>query len=171
MTFIPLNTTNKFKDKQGRYLTKGLFKETCDLKHIKPIYTLSDEPKEGFISAREVYMNANDPSEYQVAIDMVGSWEHWKRLCECDWFMECVTRWREELELKLRSNALRSIVNQSLKEGKEAVSAAKYIVEGGWKGSQNKRGRPSKDEIKREARIQAELGGELEETMRRLGIQ
>lgn len=171
MTFIPLNTTNKFKDKQGRYLTKGLFREMNETKGIKAIYTLSDEPKEGFISAREVYLNANDPSEYQVALDMVGSWEHWKRLCECDWFMEHVIKWREELELKLRSSALKAIVNQSVKDGKEAVSAAKYIVEGGWKGVGNKRGRPSKEEVKREARIQAELSSELEDTMRRLGIQ
>lgn len=169
MSFIPENKTNKFKDRQGRFLTKGLFFETSESENVTPLYTLADEEKRGLPSAKQIYIEAADPSEYKAAMALLGSWQHWERLISCDWFQPYLEEWRAELELKLRSRALESIVNQSQAVGKDAMAAARYIVEGSWKNP-TKRGRPSKDEIKREARMQADLSKDMDETMKRLGL-
>lgn len=66
--------------------------------------------------------------------------------------------WRDELEVKLRSEGIRNLRKAS-KEGSRGVSAAKYLAEKGW---EKKRGRPSKEEIERERKIQAAMEDDLE---------
>ena len=50
----------------------------------------------------------------------------------------------------------------------KGVNAAKYLAE---KGYLSKRGRPSKEEVERERKIQAGVSKELEGDMERLGLK
>lgn len=168
-TFIPVNTTNKFRDKQNRQLTLGLFKETCFNDNLTPVYTLNDEDKDGYPSAKKIYLEQRDPTEYRAAIALVGSQEHWKRLCECEWFQPYLEDWRKELDTLLVSEALSAIVNIAKQETSTGLAAAKFLAEKGWKEkNKNTKGRPSKDDIQREAKIQASIQANVDQHLKLL---
>ena len=165
-TFIPVNTTNKYKDKQGRYLTRGLFKETCFNDNVEPSYTLGDEDKDNLLSMKKLYLECRDPTEMKAAQVLLGSWNHWKRLCDCDWFQEHIQDWREELEVLLRSEGITTIVEASKKKDAVGVAAAKWLVEKGWAPKSEARGRPSKAEVERQASIQARIQGRVDDHLK-----
>jgi hypothetical protein len=131
-------------------------------KGVKPVYTLNGDPK--YIDAHELYMTVADPVEYEYAIALVGNWEHFQYLASLKWFKAHLDSWRSELEVKLRSDAIKALNSVALNDGNRGITAAKFIAEGGWKGK--KRGRPSKEEIERNKRenqaIEAELGADAE---------
>jgi hypothetical protein len=58
-----------------------------------------------------------------------------------------VDKWREELEVALRSEGILGIINAS----EDNWQAAKWLVDKGW--DKNKVGRPSKHEAEQEKRI------------------
>jgi hypothetical protein len=156
----------EYKDGQGRYITRGLFLETITPGFdFDPPFTLKNYDHLGKASMKKVYMSYNDPTEYQFAIDVLGSWEHWEKLCNTEWFRPIVEEWRTEMETKVRSLGVSQMAMLAL-EGKE--SAAKWLAEGGWS---KKRGRPSKAEIEGEKKKAARVRDNLHEDMARLGLK
>lgn len=156
-----------YTDSLGRFHTKALFVETISkellAKGIKPVYTLKGDP--AYIDLHEMFMQSNDPTGYTTAIAAFDSWEHLKHLKTLQWFGPLWEQWEEELEIKMRSEALRNIVEQS--KDLKGTTAAKYIAEKGW---EKKRGRPSNDEIARERRAQAAMREELADDAGRIGL-
>lgn len=153
--WVTKNTTNKYKDGQGRWLTAGLFKETSMSPNIKPLYTLDQ--------ARRMYLEEADPTEYQFAQRLLESWEHWKILLECNWFKPIVEAWREELDVKLRSESIIMLVDTAKAGGREGAAAAKWVAERGWNPkSAPTRGRPSKGDVEKVARLEAEMQGRVD---------
>ena len=69
----------RFKDSVGRYRTQSLFREMNSGKgEFDPLYTLKDEdPKGNLPSLKQMYLKANDPTEYEFAIAAFGEWHHW----------------------------------------------------------------------------------------------
>ena len=61
--------------------------------------------------------------------------------------VEHIENWREELEVRLRATAIKSIVASA----PDSYNAAKWVADGSWK--QKGPGRPSKAERERERRI------------------
>lgn len=122
-------------DSTGRKLTIGLFKELADSgSTIVPPFTIAEW--------RKVYVAIADPSDYEAAMVLIGNWEHWVALMNCKSFMAELTKWREEVLVKLRSAALANLVKQS--QSDKGTAAAKYLIElGGVKAT---RGRPAKEE-------------------------
>jgi hypothetical protein len=57
-----------------------------------------------------------------------------------------IARWREELDIKLRSEALNRIVTESKSGSKSSFMANKFLLEKGW-AAKDKKGRPSKDQV------------------------
>lgn len=164
----------EFKDSQGRYITKGLFFETITFDHKKiftPPFTLKsyDHEYEGvkYASMKLLYMSFDDPTEYQFAIQVLGSWEHWKKLCDTTWFAPVVAEWRDEMEIKLRSQGVQAMAILAV-SGKE--SAAKWLAEGGFK-EKRKAGRPTKEEKEGELKKQTRIRDDLKADMERLGIE
>ena len=102
-------------DSRGQRRTASLFAETTRDENLPPVYTMKDYVKEGsgLISAYEIYMNSVD--EYDAAMRLVGSMNHWRKLCSVKWFMEGdiergftgLNQWREDLALRDTSNARR----------------------------------------------------------------
>lgn len=157
-TQTPINPDNsKFKDNLGRYLTLSLFYETSlgSISHRDDVmYTLKEHSYEGFPSLRELYLDMEDITEYNFANEYLGGWNHWKKLCKTAWFMEHLTEWREELELKLRARAFNEVKKTAKSSAKEAYMANKYLLEKGWEKDTNKKetvGRPTQEKIKKEA--------------------
>jgi hypothetical protein len=139
---------SKYKADNGIQLTQGLFYEFN--KPDAP-YTLRSEDyvsQKGieYKSVSALYRDCN--SEYEAAILIVESWEHWKKLCSLDWFVkghvtsaglkyQGLDDWKEEQELRKKSISETILMKEV---GKGNVTAAKFIYE--QQGKQAAKGRP-----------------------------
>jgi len=164
--------TSQLKDSNNAPLTQSLFVETNGTSK-DPIMTLGDNDlKMGdktIYSLKKIYMEEQDPEEYKVAMRIFGSWAHWKRLLDNKKIMKYIRMYREELDVSIRSNAVRSLIASATQEGVKGISAAKYIAEKGWK--KRKAGAPSREEVKHELKVQTDMDSELEEDMKRLNLR
>lgn len=139
------------KDSTGRFLTKALFIEYSDGRYT-PKFTLNDhDTPTGEKSLRRLYMSYEDPLEGKFAEEVFGNRQHWKKLCELQWFMPYIQKWREDLEEKLASRGFEYMKEHSAK----SPQAAKWLAEKGWK-PKNSRGRPSQAEIEAKRKEKAE---------------
>jgi hypothetical protein len=140
--------------------TQGLFYEWgAD----EASYTLKNEDviKGGshYVSMYQVYMNSVD--EYEAALKLVGSMQHWRKLCNLEWFREGIPQfsfdgieqWRKDMEARDRMLAKRLLI-ESAENGN--VTAQKTL----YGDSPKKAGRKKKPEQKEEHSLNpvAELG-------------
>lgn len=165
--FHPSN--DKFKDKQGRWLTKSLFKELA-LPDFEPMFVLSDKPRDGLPSMYQLYMEESDPSEYHFAKKYLGGWEHWLRLTQAAFFKPYLESWRKELEVAIRARALNEVLKVAAdSKHKSSYDANKLLLKEGFKENKDpKRGRPTKDEINSAAARMAEEETQLTQDLERL---
>lgn len=143
--------TPKFKNSSGTHYLKALFYEIA----LEPnrdyvLYTLKQEDHNGYPSIHRLFVEANDPTEYEFAKKYFASWSHWKMVRECSWFKANYEAMKEELEMKIKADALRHLRN-ARNDPKNAVQVNKYLLAGGWADKTDTRGRPSKARIKEEA--------------------
>lgn len=148
--------TNKFKNAVGAHLLKPIFYEYDNSEHLQSVYTLKEYDHEvnGVIypSLRRLYVEAEDPTEYEFATQYLDGWVHWKKLANSSFFQPYLKEWREELEVRLRAKALNRIKTRALSGDKDSHQADKILLSGGWKTEEEKnRGRPSKNKIQEEA--------------------
>lgn len=146
------------KDSGGRY-RMNLFNEFNKTRHedYPPIYTMREEPYSDLPSAYLIYMYAD--SEYEAAMKLVGSWQHWQKLLKSKPFVQGsddhsqwvgLQAWRDEKEVKDMAVAYNQL---QMNAAQGNVQAQKMIFDG--KQSASKRGRPSKTEVQRVAAQQA----------------
>ena len=165
---------NKFRNpvNNSRY-TKALFYETTLADKSTVLYTLKEIDHEGYPSLYRLYMESNDPTEYRFATTHLESWEHWTMLCECPWFKEYIEKWRKELEVRMKSEALARIMLESRLGKKESFACNKYLLERGWEpkeGQGKQRGRPSKEEIKKAAQEALNVSQRLSKDFERIQL-
>ena len=166
---------DSFKDDQGRYRTQSLF---CEFPHeAYPAYfTLKKRDhtknRKKYISLYLKYMEIADPTEYQVAVRLFGSWDHWTALTKSKWFGDHLTGWREELKAKLESERfyeMHGVATQN-KGSAQAVQATKWLADRYGSKATAKRGRPSNAEkAKHLSKLKSETA-ELNEDIARLGL-
>lgn len=141
---------------QGRNICDAIWAESpvqrSYMSVIEPLYTIYDKsPKfPDLPSARQIYMNCEDPTEYEPAMILVGSWKHWVQCTETVFFRKVIVEWRTELEVKLKSKGFKKLIDLTKADSGSAITAAKYLSDKGWKEKPvgSKRGRPSKEEVK-----------------------
>ena len=161
-----------FKNKIGNWLIKALFIEMAvkDSPYNIP-FTLKGEDIEvdgvEYKSLKKIYLSYADPTEYSFAVEILGGWEHWKAMAASNEVGVHVQKWRDELEVKLRSEAIKAIRKAANEDGAKGTSAAKYLAERGW---ESKRGRPSKEEVQRQRKIEAGVHKDLDDDAKRLGM-
>ena len=159
-----------YKDKQGRWRTQSLFRETITASARAngwtPEFTLKDVDPSGLPSLRRAFIRSEDPTGYTTAMESLGSWEHWVRLFENPQFKKELALWTEEQDVRIRSKAIKAIKDTAFTEGSKGTTAAKYLADANYKG--NKRGRPSKQDIAREAKQQAGITEALAEDQERI---
>ncbi len=165
-------------NKMNGFFTEGLFWENRHNGNERnPIYTFKGEDihtADGRVmySAKKIYLECMDITEYKAAMALLGDWDHWKRLLNNKQIRSFIDAWREELEVKLISQGLSTIVVASLEESNTGLSAAKFLAKREWKdGTDKKRGRPSKEEVAKERRIQAAVTKKTEDDALRIGLK
>lgn len=155
------------KSTNGIPLTQSLFLEIGYTDYA--VYTLKDEDYEYkgkvYPSLKRLFIEMEDVGEYLFACEYLLGWDHWQRLCANKQVAKHIDEWRYELELKLRSKAIKNIITKAYTE--RGIQAAKWLAEKGW--DKRKAGRPSKDEIEQEKRVQADLARQFEEDLKALG--
>lgn len=145
--------SSPFVSDNGALRTWSLFYEnTYGRKEDQSIYSLNDNDVTSpsgkhFPSLYRLYMEAEDPTEYQFAIDNLHSFQHWELICSRPWFKPYLIRWRRELDLKIKSRVLK-IINEEAqdKSSKNRYSAAKILLDKTWDTTKNAVGRPPKQE-------------------------
>ena len=113
-------------------------------------------------------MEIADPTEYQFAMHVFGSWKCWEKITGSKLIMGYVQGWRDELEVKLRSKAVKSLIDTANHDGAKGTTAAKYIAEKGW--VKRKAGAPSNAEKERELKIQSEMDDEIKDIADRINL-
>lgn len=161
----------KFKDTIGRFLTQSLFIE-LEFKKNTALYSLGEEDRTikgiTYPSLKRLYLELEDPTEYEFAITYFYSWPHWLRICQNIKLATFIDEWRAELEIKLRSRGIKKMIATAGSSTKDAVTASKWLSDRGW--TKRKAGAPSKDEIARERKIAAGISSEVEEDRKRLKL-
>ena len=157
------------RDNQFRYRTTSLFLE-LNGSTLEPIFNIKydiDYEFKGkiYYSLKKLYLALADPTEYIFASTYLYDYAHWKRMCSNQEIAPYVDSWREELELKLRANAIQEAIALSKKGN---YNAAKWLADRGWEA---KRGRPTKAE--KEARVKQDdrLYSDISEDLERIGVQ
>lgn len=152
-------------DSMGRNLTQSLFLELGY--RPEAIYTLKDEDfvYEGkyLPSIKQLYLDIGDPTEYAFANKCFTGWTQWQRIVANKQMTKIVEQWRFELEVKIRSEGVRSAKSQARKGSWQAT---KWLSERGW--DQRGAGRPTKDQVEHERKVQAAVTNEFEEDAARL---
>lgn len=164
-----MSGTPLYKDTMGRFRTQSLFWE-FKYRAFIPVFTLKDEDHTvkgvTYISMRRLYLEYGDPTEYEFAMGVLGSWAHWMKITQNTLLRVYVVKWREELELKLRAEAIREVryISQD-PTNKGRLGAAKWMADKGW---DKKRGRPSKAEVTKERKLVAGVHDDLDEDYNRI---
>ena len=171
----PEQISREFRDNQGRFRTRSLFKELNSAGKFPFFFTLKDFDEPDAISMKRRYLEIADPTEYEVAEKLLGSWRHWLKLCEIDWFQAHLEEWRRELRIKLKSQAVAKLKKFAGGNDGLSFSANRYFAEQDYdkptKGeAAAKRGRPSKHEVNRKLKEEVENSDLTEEDAKRLGI-
>ena len=160
---------SKLTDNQGRPLTESLFLELNYSREFA-VYTLKeyDYKFEGKVypSIKRLYLAHEDPLEYDFACRYFLGWQHWLRLNENKKISAEVEKWREELDLKLRSQGVRDIIAMAAEEAQGSFQAAKYMAEKGWE--KRRPGRPSKAELEKLNNIKNKIDDELSADIKRM---
>lgn len=163
-------TDSIFRIHTGQRKLRGLFFETTLADKTGVVYTLKDRDHEGYPSLYRLYMEMDDPTEYNFAVNCLDGWDHWEILCECNWFKPFLNRWRREVEVRAKAKALLAIREVAASGGKEAYQANKFLVAGGWKVDQRRKGagRPSKEEVQSAAKKIAEEANSINDDLARV---
>ena len=109
-------------------LTQALFQEweyVSTVKDQRAPFTLASyhKPDRGYLSLYLLYLECD--SEYEAAMTILGSWQHWQKLCKCKWFKPLRDRWEDERKTRDESLAQKTL----LKEAKAGnVTAAKALL-------------------------------------------
>ena len=144
-------------DSMGKMRTQSLFLELGY--NEEACFTLGDEDKEykdkTYPSLKRLYLESGDPTEYKFATEHLLGWKHWQRMCENKIIRRHIDEWREELEVKLRCQAIGDAITLA-KSGQ--FQAAKWVADRGW--ATRAAGRPSKSEIEHEKKVQARIDEE-----------
>lgn len=163
---------DSLKDSQGRFRTQSLFWETRH-ESYPAHFTTKQRPIERdgitYVSMYEKYMEIADPTEYQVAVRLLGSWEHWQALLRAKWFVNLVTPWRVELAARIESE--RYYEGRYL-AGKGSLTATKFLAEryGESNKQVKKRGRPSKEEKAAHLKLVEQEADDLAADAVRIGV-
>ena len=158
----------KFKDSMGRGLTQSLFLE-INYDPKVAVYTLEDNDKtykgEVFPSLKKLYLAEEDLVEYDFASKHLLGWDHWMKLNGNRQLKRHFDKWRIELELSIRSAAIKSIIDTA-SDSDKGFQASKWLADRGW--DKRAAGRPSKEDVQRETSIMTKIQDEYAEDFERL---
>jgi hypothetical protein len=156
---------SELQDTQGRPLTQSLFLEVGY--NEMAVFTLKDIDWEWkgkiYPSMKRLYLIEEDPTEYAFANKYLLGWNHWQRLCNNKLTRKHIDEWRYELEMKLRSRAVKEMMAMARKGN---AGASKWLADKGWE--KRGAGRPTTLEVDREVKLHAVVNEEYNQDVVRL---
>ena len=167
----------QLRTSQGKLRTKSLFWELSYFEPEHVIFTLREEDlvknDKTYVSLRKLYLSycCSDPTEYTFAWSVFGSWETWQQLARSNYVKENVGTWRREVEVKIKSEAIRSIAEEMRTGGRSSFGAAKLLLERGWLDDKNASKAKEKLKAKEEEELDKQALSLLSEDAERLGIK
>ena len=148
-------------DDKGAPLTQGLFLETSYGNTENVIYTLKsrDHVYKGrkLFSIKRLYLEMEDPTEYQFSYEYFLDWDHWNRIKRNKTIASHLEGLEEELEVRLRAKGVSELIKHA--NSGNSFQAAKWLADRGW--DKRAAGRPSKEEMDRESKIQNRIAEEF----------
>ena len=94
-------------------------------------------------------------------------WDHWMKLNGNQQLKKHFDKWRVELELSIRSAAIKSIIDTA-SDSDKGFQASKWLADRGW--DKRAAGRPSKKEIDQHKAVNDRISGEFDLDAARLNI-
>lgn len=157
---------DQLRDKMGRPLTQGLFLEHGYNTEFA-VYTMKDEDffykGQLYPSLKRLYLECEDPGEYEFANKYLANWSAWERICANKLFKKMVDEWRKELEIKLRSKGIK----QMMEKADTSPMAAKWLADKGWVAKEA--GRPKQSDVDAKAEQLAKESNDFSADIKRLG--
>ena len=168
---------SQIKNSRNKPRTKSLFYELSYDDPSDSIFTLKEENiiahERPLVSLHKLYMSLvpNDPTEYEFAMQVFGSWDCWTAICNSPPLKPYINKWRKEAEVKVKSQAIQSIAEEMKSGGRSSFSAAKLLVEKGRLDKDSASKAKAKLQAKEEEEINKEALSLLNEDAHRLGIK
>ena len=169
----------RFYNQNNQLLTRALFWEIGYSENA--IYTLKDWDStttqgKSLKSLKQLYLQENDLTEYDFARKHFVNWDHWQTVSKSWYLKDHVAKWREELEIRITTDALKMIQAEAISESKFAYNANRYLADKGWKPKEEKVskkgvGRPSKASIAEETARLVSESHDIEKDLIRLGLK
>jgi len=162
---------------QGKLRTKSLFWELSYFEPEHVIFTLREDDlvknDKTYASLRKLYLSycCTDPTEYTFAWSVFGSWETWQQLARSNYIKKDVEAWRREVEVKIKSEAIRSIADEMRTGGRSSFGAAKLLLERGWLDDKSASKAKAQLKAKEEEDLNTEALRVLEDDAERLGLK
>ena len=131
-------TMDQLKGNNGKPRVQSLFLEMSYEDTSTAIFTLKDDDYEHhgkfYHSLQKLYLSLvpNDPTEYEFAQLVFGSWEVWQGIVNSPRLRGFVQKWRKEAHVKIKSQAIQAIAMEMKEGGRSSFSAAKLLLEKGW---------------------------------------
>ena len=142
--------SSHFRNENNGFRTKSLFLETSYLDKSHVMYVLSPVARENLPSIYQLFLETEDPTEFKFANTYFDGMEHWRRICDSEWFKPFLEAMRSDLRLKIKQKAIEGIKEEAYNpESKSRFSALKYLADGGYisKEEAKRVGRPNKEKF------------------------
>lgn len=141
-----------WKGEGVKWKTEGLFLETAT-NEKEALFSLQtwDKTKNGILypSLHNLYVNTCDVAEFEFANTFMASYQHWLTVKGKPFFKEHYAAMVEELNAKLRSKSLNTMLEQ-VEGGTASQATLKYLADNDYipknKVGKPKREKPSKKE-------------------------
>jgi len=167
----------KTKTENGVVRTKSLFYELSydNTEHV--LFTLKNDDLDHngrtYTSLSKLYRSlaAQDPTEYTFAMAVFGDWDVWDKIRNAPQLRPYVTKWRKEVEIKIKSQAIKIIAEEAMGGGRSSFTAAKLLLDRGWIEKEAASKSKAKLEAKEEEEMDREAMKLLSEDAERLGLK
>ncbi len=175
--YCTLFSLDQLKGVNGKGRTKSLFYELSYADPSDCLFTLKEQDIEAhgkhYVSLQALYLALvpNDPTEYEFAQAVFGSWGIWQNISTSPVIKTHVARWRKEVEVKVKSEAIKAIAEEMKSGGRSSFSAAKLLLDKGWLDKDNASQAKKKLQAKEEEDQNKQALSFLSEDAERLGIK
>jgi hypothetical protein len=131
------------------FYTKAIFGD-FGVSPLNLCYLESNLNKKDLPVLRQLYvaLTVNDPTEVTFVEEIFdGDFTWWFRLSGTAWFQKHLKDWKREADIKRKSKAFEAIVKEATSaESKNALQAARYLIDEPWKKSRTKAAIKAKEE-------------------------
>lgn len=123
-----------FKSDCGVWLTSALFVETATHSKDYILFTLKGEDYKGFESFPKLFLSLTekDPTEYDMAMTIFGSWEHWVDIANSAKLKPVMKKLREEVSVRQKSAAMKFMIKEVETNSRNSFASAKLLLSKPW---------------------------------------